>query len=49
MTSDYQKALIPQIEEGITQVAFKNETETEEIFKNTYENIKLVYDTYKQG
>ena len=49
MTSDYQKELIPQIEEGITQVAFKNETETEEVLKNTYENIKLVYDTYKEG
>ncbi|ARV16854.1 NUDIX hydrolase [Polaribacter sp. SA4-12] len=49
MTSDYQKELIPQIEEGITQVAFKNEAETEEVFKNTYENIKLVYDTYKEG
>ena len=49
MTSDYQKELIPQIEEGITQVAFKNEAETEEVLKNTYENIKLVYDTYKEG
>lgn len=49
MTSDYQKELIPQIEEGITQVAFKNEAETVEVFKNSYENIKLVYDTYKEG
>ena len=48
MTSDYQKELIPQTEEGITQVAFKNEEETKEVFKNTYKNIKIVYDTYKE-
>jgi ADP-ribose pyrophosphatase YjhB (NUDIX family) len=48
MSSDYQKALTPQTEEGITQVAFKNEEEIKEIFKNTYENIKIVYDTYKE-
>lgn len=49
MTSDYQKELIPQIEEGITEVAFKNETEIKEVLKNTYTNIKLVYDTYQRG
>jgi 8-oxo-dGTP pyrophosphatase MutT (NUDIX family) len=49
MTSNYTKELTPQIEEGITQVAFKNEAEIEEVFKNTYQNIKLVYDTYKEG
>jgi ADP-ribose pyrophosphatase YjhB (NUDIX family) len=48
MSSDYQKALTPQTEEGITQVAFKNEEEIKEIFKNTYENIKIVYDTFKE-
>ncbi len=48
MSSDHQKALTPQTEEGITQVAFKNEEEIKEIFKNTYENIKIVYDTYKE-
>ncbi|KGL64179.1 NUDIX hydrolase [Polaribacter sp. Hel1_85] len=49
MTSDYQKKLIPQIEEGITEVVFKNEIETIDALRNSYENIKLVYDTYKEG
>jgi 8-oxo-dGTP pyrophosphatase MutT (NUDIX family) len=48
MTSDYHKKLVPQIEEGITKVLFKNEAETNEALKNTYANIKLVYDTYKE-
>ena len=48
MTSDYDKELVPQLEEGITKVCFKNETETHTALKNTYANIKLVYDTYKE-
>ncbi|UAM98581.1 NUDIX domain-containing protein [Polaribacter litorisediminis] len=48
MYSDYQKELIPQLEEGITQVVFKNKTEIEAAFQNTYANIKLVYDTYQE-
>ena len=46
MTSDFKGTLTPQLEEGITQVVFKNEADLKEAFKNTYENIKLVYDTY---
>ena len=49
MTTNYDKELIPQIEEGITQVSFKNEAEIKEALKNTYRNIKLVYDTYKES
>jgi ADP-ribose pyrophosphatase YjhB (NUDIX family) len=49
MTSNYDKKLIPQTEEGITEVVFKNEVETKEALKNSYRNIKLVYDTFKQG
>lgn len=49
MTSDDESKLTPQTEEGITKVKFKKESEIVEIFKNTYENIKLVYDTYKEG
>ena len=49
MISDYNLELTPQLEEGITQVGFKNEVETKEALKNTYENIKLVYDTFKEG
>ncbi|WP_158838109.1 NUDIX hydrolase [Polaribacter sp. L3A8] len=49
MTSKYKKELIPQTEEGITQVAFKNEAETKDALTNSYANIQLVYDTYKEG
>lgn len=42
------KKLTPQLEEGITEVVFKNESEIKRAFKNTYANIKLVYDTYKE-
>lgn len=48
MHSNYKKELIPQLEEGITQVVFKNKTEIEAAFQNTYANIKLVYDTYQE-
>ena len=47
MTSDFDGQLIPQTEEGITDVGFKNEKEIEEALKNTFANIKLVYNTYK--
>lgn len=46
MTSDYEGQLIPQLEEGITEVAFKNEEEIKKILPNSYKNIALVYDTY---
>ena len=48
MHTDDEGNLTPQIEEGITQVVFKNDLETKKALKNTYQNIKLVYDTYKQ-
>lgn len=47
MNSDFNGKLIPQTEEGITDVGFKNENEIEEALQNTFANIKLVYDTYK--
>ncbi len=46
MHSDDTKKLTPQLEEGITEVVFKNKNEIENVFKNTYSNIKLVYETY---
>ena len=49
MTYDYNKELVPQIEEGITEVIFKNKKAVKEALKNSYANIKLVYDTYKEG
>jgi len=48
MSSDFDKELAPQTEEGITKVLFKNDTEINEALQNTYANIKLVYDTYKE-
>ena len=48
MSSDSNKELVPQIEEGITEVVFKNERDTEEALKNSYGNIKLVHDTFKE-
>lgn len=47
MHSSYNALLIPQLEEGITEVSFKKEDEIEDILKNTYANIKLVYDAFK--
>jgi 8-oxo-dGTP pyrophosphatase MutT (NUDIX family) len=49
MTSDYNATLKPQLEEGITEVLFKNERQIKDALRNTYANIKLVYDTYTKG
>ncbi len=46
MESDFQNNLKPQLEEGITQVLFKNADQVREAMKNTYANIKLVLDAY---
>jgi len=43
MNTNYTGELKPQIEEGITQVIFKNEAEIEEALSNTYQNIKLLF------
>jgi 8-oxo-dGTP pyrophosphatase MutT (NUDIX family) len=43
MNTTYAGNLVPQIEEGIEKVVFKNEIEIEEALKNTYENIKLLF------
>ncbi len=48
MTSNYKKELKPQLEEGITEVCFKDKSQIKEAMQNTYANIKLVYDTYKE-
>ncbi|QXP67112.1 NUDIX hydrolase [Polaribacter sp. AHE13PA] len=46
MTSNYSEKLTPQLEEGITEVVFKNKTAIKTALKNTYANIQLVYNTY---
>jgi ADP-ribose pyrophosphatase YjhB (NUDIX family) len=43
MKTDFIGNLTPQIEEGVQQALFKNEKETSEALKNTYENIKLLF------
>lgn len=48
METNFQEKLTPQLEEGITKVEFKNETQVNDSMQNTYANIKLVLDSYKQ-
>ncbi|WP_456377365.1 NUDIX hydrolase [Lutibacter sp.] len=43
MKTKYKGKPIPQLEEGIEKVAFKNENDIKEALKNTYENIKLLF------
>lgn len=43
MHTTYTGNLVPQTEEGIEKVAFKNKTEIEQALTNTYENIKLLF------
>nr|WP_298992328.1 NUDIX domain-containing protein [uncultured Polaribacter sp.] len=49
MNSNYNKPLIPQIEEGITKVEFIKEESIDTILKESYANIRLVYDCYKDN
>lgn len=49
MHSDYKGKLTPQLEEGITSVLFKGEREVKKVLQNTYLNIRLVYDSYKNS
>lgn len=43
MTTDSTAILVPQEEEGITVVDFKNPKEVKQALSNTYENIKLLF------
>ena len=43
MHTTFEGVLIPQTEEGIEQVVYKNKNEITEALKNTYENIKLLF------
>jgi len=49
MNSNYNKPLIPQIEEDITKVEFIKEKSIDTILKESYANIRLVYDYYKDN
>jgi 8-oxo-dGTP pyrophosphatase MutT (NUDIX family) len=44
MTSEFEGDLIGQLEEGIEKVAWLNKKQTEEALKNSYENIKLLFE-----
>ncbi|AOW21881.1 NUDIX hydrolase [Urechidicola croceus] len=41
MKTEYKGELVPQVEEGITDVVFKNSEETKKALENTYENIRI--------
>ncbi|MFD1293660.1 NUDIX hydrolase [Lutibacter holmesii] len=43
MHTTFEGELIPQTEEGIEKVVYKNENEISEALTNTYENIKLLF------
>ena len=47
MTSDYDGELVGQIEEGIEKVAWLNPEQTKEALTNSYENIKLLFESEK--
>lgn len=49
MHSSFKKELTPQTEEGIDKVTFIRKSDINNIYKNTYANIKLVYETYKKN
>lgn len=46
MKTSSKETLAPQIEEGITKVEFKNQTDTKDALENTYANIHLVFESY---
>jgi len=43
MSTNFDGHLVPQLEEGIEKVVFKNEVSTKKALTNTYENIKLLF------
>lgn len=43
MKSSYTGKFTPQLDEGITEVCWKNEAEIEEALKNSYSNIKKLF------
>ena len=43
MTTTYKKKLVPQTEEGIEKVCWKDEGTAKELAKNSYKNIQLVF------
>ncbi|WP_428225367.1 NUDIX hydrolase [Flavobacterium sp.] len=48
MQTDYDGELIGQLEEGIEKVAWLNPEEIDDALKNSYENIKLLFEEEKK-
>ena len=46
MESTFEGIPEGQLEEGITEVVWKNPREIKEALKNSYENIKLLFEGY---
>ena len=44
MKTDFEGELTPQLEEGITEVVFKNKEQTKMALENSYENIRLLFN-----
>ena len=44
MTTTYKKKLVPQTEEGIEKVCWKDEVTAKELAKSSYKNIQLVFN-----
>jgi 8-oxo-dGTP pyrophosphatase MutT (NUDIX family) len=47
MTSDFSGIAVGQLEEGIEKAAWLNPTQIQEALKNSYENIKLLFEEEK--
>jgi 8-oxo-dGTP pyrophosphatase MutT (NUDIX family) len=47
MTSDFNGIAVGQLEEGIEKAAWLNPTQIQEALKNSYENIKLLFEEEK--
>ncbi len=45
MQTDFQGTPVPQFNEGIERVAWLNEVQIKEALQNSYENIKLLFET----
>jgi hypothetical protein len=44
MTTDFEGIPVGQLEEGIEKVAWLNPEQIKEALKNSYENIKLLFE-----
>lgn len=49
MKHEDDEILIPQLEEGITKVIWRSEEDWDQLFQNTYENIKIVLATFNSS